>query len=204
MDKQIEIDVEHAAGLLAVSERMVRMYIDERRLKALKVGKKWYIDLASVEALMQSRPAQRSPEETVRSGSHPEALPMRPTGHLGPWRLAPFRLFSQWVIPDVLSLSGDKDGLLGRVRSLRWEVLSELGAGFYSYGQDKTLHYQRARAAVGGILGLIYGEPEEFELRRELSLLEHQVLPAFSSLLKAIDKSRKRSPKAGVSSHEIS
>ena len=38
--RRVEIGVEEASKLLGVSERMVRLYIDERRIRGLKVGRK--------------------------------------------------------------------------------------------------------------------------------------------------------------------
>ena len=63
-----ELSVERAAGILGVSPRMLRIYIDEKKIKALKVGRKWFVDAASVEvfrAKLHSEPSV--PELAVKN-----------------------------------------------------------------------------------------------------------------------------------------
>jgi excisionase family DNA binding protein len=49
----IEVSVPEAANRLGVSTRMLRLYIESRKIQALKVGRKWFIDAASLEAFRQ-------------------------------------------------------------------------------------------------------------------------------------------------------
>jgi excisionase family DNA binding protein len=46
-----EITVSEAAAALRVSERTVLNFIKEKRIKAVKVGKKWFVDAQSVRDL---------------------------------------------------------------------------------------------------------------------------------------------------------
>ena len=78
-----------------------------------------------------------------------------------------------------------------RCVDLRREVLEALGAGFFSYGQLKVVWYQRARSCVGAIVGLLQSDPAAIEKHQDtLFFLEKKLLPAFSSLLKKMERSR--------------
>ncbi len=63
MKDSVETTVRDAASYLGLSERQVRNYIKSRSIKAIKVGREWFVDTASVVAfsnryhnLTQDRP----------------------------------------------------------------------------------------------------------------------------------------------------
>jgi len=82
----------------------------------------------------------------------------------------------------------DNKNILAAIQTHRSQALSELGAGYYSFGDSKIIHYQRARSAVGGMVGLIYSLPDPLVTDLRVDWLEEKVLPALSSLLKAMEK----------------
>jgi excisionase family DNA binding protein len=200
--RRVEIGVDEAAELLGVGERMVRLYIDEKRIKGLKVGRKWFIDLASVEAFRQARSVDAEPGPPSPVGGLSEVLsevaeaaPKGSQKRRDPRQLAPFRLFNQWISRESPNLVCQDGEFLTRLNALRSEVLSEMGAGYFSFGPDKIFHYRRARGSIGGILGLIYSRKDDEISAFHPDDLEQKVLPALSSLLRAMEKKNSRSGK---------
>jgi len=77
-----------------------------------------------------------------------------------------------------------------------------MGAGYFSFGPDKMFHYRRARGAVGGILGMIYSRQDDEISSLQPDDLQQKVLPALSSLLRAMERKSGRSSKKIKSSGE--
>jgi excisionase family DNA binding protein len=207
--RRVEIGVEEASKLLGVSERMVRLYIDERRIRGLKVGRKWFIDLASVEYFLKSRSPALGPEGSspapLLSEVAPEVAEVRqklPRNHRDPRQLAPFRLLNQWIGQHDPILLGADPGFSSRLKTLLSEALSEMGAGYFSFGSDKVFHYRRARGAIGGILGMIYSRQDDEISSLRPDDLQLKVLPALSSLLRAMERKSSRSGKKTKSSDD--
>jgi len=197
--RRVEIGVDEAAELLGVGERMVRLYIDEKRIKGLKVGRKWFIDLASVEAFRRARSGDAEPGLSSPVGGLSEALAeVAPKGsqkRRDPRQLAPFRLFNQWISRENPNLVCQDREFLARLSALGSEVLSEMGAGYFSFGPDKIVHYRRARGSIGGILGMIYSRKDDEISSFHPDDLEQKVLPALSSLIRAMERKNNRSGK---------
>ncbi len=83
-----------------------------------------------------------------------------------------------------------------RVRELKSTVLENLGAGFYSYeNSEKARYYNQARAALGAIVALLSSSHiKRDQWSREISILESQVIPACSALIRKIEKKYRERP----------
>jgi len=196
--ESLEVSVPEAASMLGVSARMLRLYIESRKIKALKVNRRWYVDTASLEAFRQrmhfpaassQQPAASSqPEETLpdpRDKSTARKAVTKARGGLSD--LACYRLcleaFSMPLWAGEPSLIGE------RLVELKNQTLESLGAGYYSYGEQKLRHYSAARAALGAAIGLVLGVPSlKDTYRADISFLLDNCLPAFSALLKKLEK----------------
>ena len=67
----IEISVREASYRLGLTQRQVRNYIQARKIAAIKVGKEWFVDVASVQAFAQSH--RLDIEKKVLADSQSEA-----------------------------------------------------------------------------------------------------------------------------------
>jgi hypothetical protein len=186
-----EIDAQEAAKILGVSERMIRLYLDEKRLKGLKIAGKWFIEKASVESLRRAKLLPAGLVETSASGSAaevPSEVSAEVKRRVGtPTRLSAFRLFNQWHKENKEDVT---DLLKGRLLDLRLEAFAEMGAGYFSYGPAKAEHYQKARAAVGSIIGLLESLDANEQEKRGVAFLRDEIMPSFSSLLRMLDRPR--------------
>jgi hypothetical protein len=88
----------------------------------------------------------------------------------------------------------DRHDLECKVLSLKVEALEFLGAGFYAYGaKNKSFLYNRSREKIGGILSLIYFYMDANEkLPSEILKIEEELMPAYSSLIRKIEKKHER------------
>jgi excisionase family DNA binding protein len=207
---QLEVSVDTAAKSLGVSERMVLNYIKARQIKALRVGKRWFVDLASLEAFRQaSGLTEREPQaisETSEISEISETLPKLPeaTGSEHPPRprrassgknldgLACYRLCLEAF---RMPMWGEADKLRygHRLRDLQGAILEQLGSGFYSYGAEKRAYYDRSRGLIGAALALVYSDPDaRLRWASDVAFLEGDVLPAFASLIKKIERGQDR------------
>lgn len=76
-----------------------------------------------------------------------------------------------------------------RIQNLKSRVLEEIGAGFHSFGvQRKSHHYNTARALIGAMLAILHSQEGSVQIMPTILLLEKKLLPAFSALLKKIEK----------------
>jgi len=57
-----QVSVNEAAGMLGISSRSVLNYIKAREIEAVKIGKQWHVELASVEVFKQSHGFKESPD----------------------------------------------------------------------------------------------------------------------------------------------
>ena len=68
-----ELSLDEAMASLQVSEKTVRKYIKLKRLKAVKVGKRWFIDEASLELMrrvVQDEAPATSSQEQIAQARH--------------------------------------------------------------------------------------------------------------------------------------
>jgi excisionase family DNA binding protein len=175
--KGAEISPEEAAVLLGVHPRTVRNLISRKKVVAAKVNGKWYIDKASVLNLAP--------------GEADAALPkIPPKSHIGPRILAPYRLclhaFEQfdWQFEAPAHVQA-------RIPLLQLAVLENLGAGFYAYGDEKKRHYRAARAALGGLLGIIHPyRDKNAGVSKAIEFLEEECVSATASLIRKLERKR--------------
>ena len=74
------------------------------------------------------------------------------------------------------------------------EALEFLGAGFYTYSsRNKAILYGRSREKVGGMLSLAYFyQQEKDKPAPNILKIEEELMPAFSSLIRKIEKKNER------------
>jgi predicted transcriptional regulator len=74
------------------------------------------------------------------------------------------------------------------------EALEFLGAGFYAFGsRNKAILYGRSREKVGGMLSLAYFyQHEQNKTAQDILKIEEELMPAFSSLIRKIEKKNER------------
>ena len=77
-----------------------------------------------------------------------------------------------------------------RVHDLKMAAFENLGAGFYSYeNAEKVRYYNQARAALGSIVALLCScKARRDQWNHEISVIESQVIPACSALIRKIEK----------------
>ena len=88
-----ELSLEEAMSSLGVSEKTIRKYIKLKRLKAVKVGKRWFIDEASLD--LMRRIVQDEPLVTTAKSATVKARLEAPTAAtaMAVHGLACYRLF---------------------------------------------------------------------------------------------------------------
>lgn len=218
----LEISVEEASLRLGVCPRTINNYIQEKKLKAVKVAGQWFIDAVSVDALAQSydlrpRPIEKKIPSSVMSGV-PSAKPVdSSTGskedaqkinspnkfgqgpanekQKGPNRLAVYRLAREaFSMPGWKNLSRALPmSSVAIVLNHQMKIYALLGSGYYLWGPEKLILYRRAQSGVGAILGILYSTNECADtMKPELHFLERRLLPAFTALLFRLNSSRPR------------
>jgi len=220
----VEVNVDQAATLLGTSERMVLNYIKARQIKASKVGKRWFVDRESLEHFRQTggrgtRAFPLTVDEGLRqtagapaasSPPHSEHSAKEAEGTAGGERSARQRRRhgTNKNVKDLacykLALSAFRRPLwqgeegnpyAQRLTSLRLQILEHLGAGYYSFGSGKHHHYNCARGLVGSALALIYSNDEVMgRFADDVAYLEQELLVAFGSLLRKIERLGRREP----------
>ncbi len=89
--------------------------------------------------------------------------------------------------------SSNDNKILPIIDRHKYKILEALGSGFYSYGTSKIAFYSNAREYLGAILGLVYANPEFLEKwKKDVEFLEKNLIPAFSSLIRKMQKDAKR------------
>lgn len=201
-ENQKELTVEEASRALGVTPRSIINYIRAKEFEAIKVGKSWFISRPSFDVFKQrygfssevspsavkpvpdgpesSQVISESPAHRTESGKKRKVYPVHA-----------LRLFQ--LAKEVLqgmegkSFSPELDS---KILSLKMEALELLGAGFYAYeAKNKKALYNRSREKVGGILSLIYFNHDfKNKVPEEINRIEEDLLPAYSSLIRRIEK----------------
>jgi excisionase family DNA binding protein len=182
-----EVSLEEAAKLLNKSERTLRDYIKRKKLRATKVGGKWFVDVESTRKLVGSLP-----EEAAKTSDLPSGLPSGSSGSsdLGVEHLACFRLAREvFAAPMWLD---EKSPFWIDLNHVKGVFFRSLGAGYYSYGANKVRHYSEARAALGGAIALVCGCADEVDGKADLWLVEQKLIPAVTSLIRKMEKKENR------------
>lgn len=192
----VQVSVTEAARMLGISSRSVLNYIKGREIAAIKVGKKWHVERASVEVFKQTHGfAENFDAEVKEEDSSSE----RKEGAVSKSQtLASLRCYqickTAFEMPKWNPVKVSDPRLHDRLVLLRNTALESLGAGYYSFhSASKARHYEQSRNAVGAILAQLQVGPDKFvgAWREEIDYLEKELLPAYSSLIKKIER-RKR------------
>ena len=205
-----EVSVDQASKFLACSQRSVLNYINKKEIEAIKVGKYWHINFISLQAFKKRygfnegsppEPSFSQGEELPAHQFHvnEEALSIDSSEEVSPLsskqKYRPLHSLRCYQIScQAFGLDGWQNQITEaesqRVDKLKAEVLEYLGAGFYSYeNREKVRYYNRARAALGSIVALLsISQAKRERWSRELSVLESQVIPACSALIRKIEK----------------
>lgn len=185
-----QISVTDAAVALGVSERSVINYIRTREIDAVKVGKKWHVNRASLDAFQQ-----RYGFQPVAEDSHQPVTPPIPAIATKSLSLPGLRCFQlckiAFEMPKWNPLEVEDNPLKERLLALRHKALESLGSGYHSFHPlRKSQYYEGSRSAVGAILAQLQSGNEAFvaSWSAEIAFLEHQLLPAYSSLIKKIER----------------
>jgi len=206
--KPNELTVEEAAGMLGVTPRSVINYIRAKEFEAIKVGKTWFINHPSFDVFKQRYGFKAEPPQTVAevsevmeknvpvSGNFSKDIKTGPSRKIYP--VHSLRLFQ--LAKDILrgleinKISGTHPRLEGKLYTLKLEALEFLGAGFYAYEPiNKKALYNRSREKVGGILSIIYFYSEDKgSLPLGITKIEEELLPAYSALIRRIEKKHER------------
>lgn len=177
-----ELNLSEACELLKVSEKTIRKYIKLRKISASKVGRVWYIDKAS---LIQFKENNTPDHQATEADSKPN-IPAIPAG-AAIHKLACYRLFLTAL--HQFDYSKEPEDLIRFFSQQSRECLALLGAGYYAYGRTKKNFYEMARAAIGKIIAILASNPDLY-LRhyKSAQFLENDVLPAFGSLMRKLEK----------------
>lgn len=197
--KKREISAAQSAEILGVSDRYIREAVSTGKIRAKKVGRKWFIDEASVFAFRDSRLAEVSGTSTTLAevSSEVKGTPSGKTSAADVPRIyndtkstgTPEKLVCFRLAVTAFDMPAWKNELQGRLKSVEEVVFAALGSGYYSYGRKKHEYYGQARAEVGAALALIYRRGmAKNTWKEETAFLETKLLPAFASLIKRVEK----------------
>lgn len=205
--KPNELTVEEAAGILGVTPRSVINYVRAKEFEAIKVGKTWFINRPSFDVFKQRYGFKASPteisvsvpenlEQTVAiSGNFSKNVGRGPKRKVYP--VHSLRLFqlAKAILKEleINKISGPNPGPKEKLYTMKLEALEFLGAGFYAYEPKlKKELYNRSREKVGGMLSIIYFYHESGKLPVGVDQIEEELLPAFSALIRRIEKKHER------------
>ena len=188
--RKSEISVEEAAEHLQVSSRMIRTYLQEKKIQGIKVGRQWFIDLASLEAFGKKSGFEVPEEKAAPREGLAEPASDRPTRSSERSRLTHLACYRLCLEAFQMPLWKAAEEPLGpRLRALRSDIVEALGAGYYSFGRAKIEWYSQARGLLGAGLGLLYSEEDYFKTYGpEITFIETKLMPAFSALLRKLER----------------
>ena len=206
MTDRLEFTVTQAAQMLGVSTRSVLNYIKHKEIEAVKVGKSWFIKGPSLDAFQQRHGfSQDTPTPTAEAFKDTPSVNFQepPTRKKG-FSISKLRAHQlccehlKNLVPQDLTLN-DLD-IQNKISILKIEALEYLGAGYYAYGHsEKQRLYNKARECIGGILSLYYfsvNHSNENPPSESIKNLEELLLPAFSALIKKIEKGADKKKKS--------
>jgi excisionase family DNA binding protein len=199
-NKNGDMTVAEAADVLGVTTRSVLNYIKAKEIEAIKVGKSWFIRKASLEAFSHKFGIRK--EEIPDSEKEKKKNEFRKTVESAKdnekrFSVKNLRLFNK--ASDILKGLNFKDiesseNIKIRLEELKLSAIELLGAGYYSFEpRNKMGLYNESRQKVGGILALTYYQmPENHNLKKAIDEIENDLLPAYSALIKRMDRKREK------------
>lgn len=200
-----DVTVHEAAQILAVTTRSILNYIKSKEIEAVKVGKSWYIRKASLDAFAQrfgfgGVESENKDEKEFEIPKTKENFPkVSENSENGERKFSVrnLRLFNK-VSELFRTLDFEEVDLYPlreRLNTLKLSAIEFLGAGYYSFEpQSKMNLYNKSRENVGAILALSYAHlSEDQKFQKMISYIEEELLPAYSALIKRMDKRREKS-----------
>ena len=163
-----------AAKALNVHPRTITNMIAKKEIVAKKVGGRWFIDRSSLDKMQ----AQPSSTHDAKS-SYQASKDLR--------RLAAYRLCVHAF--ETFHWTHQNPTLSSQLEKQRMTVISEIGAGFYSYGKYKNECYVKARYSLGSIVALLEAFPEQ-KLVKAQEFIESECLPAIGNLIRKLEKKK--------------
>ena len=203
----LELSVIEASLMLDVSSRSIINYIKAGEIEAIKVGKNWFISHASLIGFKQRYGLgldKKDPSLEMNKNKEEEPLKESKTSSMDKidfkknnYSVSGLRLFQ--MAKNILSyLETDKDiseinsEAQRKIHNLKMDALELLGSGFYSFDlRNKIVLYNRSREKIGALMALIYFYFDgKNKLSKELSTIENDLLPAYGSLIRKIEKKK--------------
>ncbi len=210
--KHQEMTVQDAASLIGVSPRTILNYLKTKEIEGIKVGKSWFLRVASVDAFCVrhgfrnertsgadfSESAEKDAENTENNETNLENSETQKPLSERKFSISKLRLFEKLMVLfkqyDGCRLFLDNKELSKRFLILKSDCLEAMGSGYYSFNpKDKLRFYATSREKMGAILALCYCE-ESFVRNHPdfFNQVEDEILPAYSALIKRIDKKNER------------
>ena len=192
-NKLEDISVIDTAQKLGVSTRSVINYIKSKEIHAIKVGKAWYVNRASLDSFILKYKFSAK-EITNRS---PSCEVRKETSTNKKYSVKDLRLFLklQELMPyGCLREIEINEEILVTVSRLHLDALKYIGSGYYSFGaENKMQHYEKSREKIAGIIAILYGVSlANTKVSNLLNKIEDELLPVYSSLIKRMDKKIER------------
>ena len=191
-----QITVGETSAILGLSERSVLNHIKSKEIEAIKVGKKWFVSQASAEAFLQrhrfyGKGLAVKPKD-IKDGKREDDYELRRSDNQTLASLRCYKLCRKaFQMPKWNPLQIDDTTLSERLLVLKLKAIESLGCGFYAFRSGtKSQWYETSRSAVGGIVALLHSGDDVFsdQWQEELEFLEQELLPAYSSLIRKIEK----------------
>lgn len=143
--------------------------IAKKEIRGKKVGGRWFVDKNSLSGrgnkTMLPKPAKASNQKSLR-------------------QLAVYRLCVHAF--QTFTWNHSNAQIAKFLEDHKVKVISEIGAGYYSYGKYKNECYVRARYSLGSIVALLEAFPEDC-LTKAREFIELECLPALGNLIRKIE-----------------
>ncbi len=180
----MQLTLQQAATALGKTRRQVQYLIQQGRLPAKKVGGRWYVESADLEA--DPAAGQRAQQ---RHGQMQAAIEdaLQPGRRAHRYSLRDLKAF-QIVLPlyRLLRQSGAAEPATQHLKT----VLEQLAQGYHRFGRgEKTSAYRAARDAASlAVLELLLDDDRTHE--EVITALEDDFMAAVAGLLRRVDRSR--------------
>jgi excisionase family DNA binding protein len=202
----IEVSVKEAADMIGVSTRSIINYIKAKEIAAIKVGKSWFIKEPSLIAFAQRHGLSNNQDiDETQAVLQEEAAPVTTTktkdtvfskNKKAKYIIKNLKLYElahkAFHMKKWTELNNDQaqTQLLLKLYDLKLAALELIGAGYHSFDKkEKRNLYNQSREKVGGILALLYfDEKLEKAWATEIKFMENQLLAAYSSLIRKMEK----------------
>ena len=215
----VEMNVKEAAKKIGLTERQIRNHIKAKNIKAIKVGKEWFVDTVSVAAFMSRYRLVEPIHQIVPPGgdadednteSEAEILEVKnnnenespiesekapPEEREKPKKPTQkiLNLSCYKLCVEVFTAWSESTSDPAIFEELKNTTLKNLGAGYYSYDlRLKCDFYRKSRASIGSLLAILYSRKDWVEThKKEIHFLEEKALPALSALIRKMEKRAK-------------